>query len=469
MSATSLASITARIDRLPSCRPLWGWVARISFGAFFEIYETALTSLLAPMLIREGVFHGGRDGLFGLPDLASLAFATFGGLFLGALLVSALSDRFGRRPIFTYSLIWYAAATVMMSLQHDAVGICLWRLIAAIGVGAEIVAVDAYLSEVMPKSLRGRGFAISTAIQFTAVPVAGILAAVLAHRRIEGIEGWRLLLLVPVIGALLIWGVRRGLPESPRWLAEHGRGEEAANILDAIEAKVEKRTGRRMPAPETVAEPAHSALDSSFRELFRGEIGRRVLIMLVASCTATFAYFGFNNWLPTLLEARGVGLAKSLGYSAAIAVSFPLAPLFFSFFADRIERKWQIVIGAAITAIAGLAFAMQTTALGWISCGLVISVAANLLSYGLHTYRSELFPTRVRGRAIGFVYSLDRLSASSNGYIIGYLLIGFGVAGVLVGITAAAIVSMATIALFGPRTRVVTSGLRPAMDGAGPR
>ena len=217
MSATSPTAITARIDRLPSCGPLWGWVARISFGAFFEIYETALTSLLAPMLVRAGVFHSGRNGLFGLPDLASLAFATFAGLFLGAILFSSVSDRVGRRPIFTYSLIWYAAATLIMSLQHDALGICLWRLVAAIGVGAEIVAVDAYLSEVMPKALRGRGFAISTAIQFSAVPLAGLLAALLAHKSLDGVEGWRLMLLVPVIGAVLIWWVRTGLPESPRW------------------------------------------------------------------------------------------------------------------------------------------------------------------------------------------------------------------------------------------------------------
>ena len=148
-------------------------MARISFGAFFEVYETALTSLLAPMLVRAGVFHSGRGGLFGLPDLASLAFATFAGLFLGAILFASVSDRLGRRPIFTYSLIWYAAATLVMSLQHDALGVCLWRLIAAIGVGAEIVAVDAYVSEVMPKALRGRGFAISTAIQYSAVPLAG--------------------------------------------------------------------------------------------------------------------------------------------------------------------------------------------------------------------------------------------------------------------------------------------------------
>ena len=456
MTAASPAAITARIDRLPSCRPLWGWVARISFGAFFEIYETALTSLLAPMLVRAGVFHSGRGGLFGLPDLASLAFATFAGLFLGAILFSSVSDRLGRRPIFTYSLIWYAAATLIMSLQHDALGVCLWRLVAAIGVGAEIVAVDAYLSEVMPKALRGRGFAISTAIQFTAVPLAGILAAVLAHRSLAGVEGWRVLLLVPVIGALTIWWVRKGLPESPRWLASHGRGEKAASILDRVEALVERRTGP-LPAPEATGATPVEAPEGAFHELLKGELGRRVLIMIVASCTATFAYFGFNNWLPTLLEARGVGLTKSLGYSALIAISFPLAPLMFSLFADRVERKWQIVGGAAVTAIAGLAFVIQRAALGWIVCGLIISIAANLLSYGLHTYRSELFPTRLRGRGIGLVYGVDRLSAAFNSYMIGFLLVTFGVAGVLVGVTVAAILSMAVVAVFGPRTRGIAA------------
>ena len=457
MSAMSPAAITARIDRLPSCRPLWGWVARISFGAFFEIYETALTSLLSPMLVRAGVFHSGRGGLFGLPDLASLAFATFAGLFLGAILFSSVSDRVGRRPIFTYSLIWYAAATLIMSLQHDALGICLWRLVAAIGVGAEIVAVDAYLSEVMPKALRGRGFAISTAIQFSAVPLAGLLAALLAHKSLGGVEGWRLMLLVPVIGAVLIWWVRTGLPESPRWLAEHGHGAEASIILKRVEVLVERRSGRPLPEPAATDAEVFEVREGGFHELFRGELGRRVLVMIAASCTATFAYFGFNNWLPTLLEARGVGLTKSLGYSALIALSFPLAPLLFSLFADRLERKWQIVLGAAITAAAGLAFVAQRAALGWIVCGLVISIAANLLSYGLHTYRSELFPTRLRGRAIGLVYSVDRLSAAFNSYIIGFLLVTFGVAGVLVGVTAAAVVSMTVIALFGPRTRGLTA------------
>jgi len=85
--------------------------------------------------------------------------------------------------------------------------------------------------------------------------------------------------------------------------------------------------------------------------------------------------------------------------------------LLFSLFADKVERKWQIVAGASLTATMGLLFVIQTGAAGWIACSLLITLGSNLNAYGTHTYRSELFPTNLRARGIGFVYSLDRLTA----------------------------------------------------------
>jgi putative MFS transporter len=451
LDSQAASTISARLDRLPSCRPLWAWVARISFGAFFEIYETALTSLVAPLLVHAGIFHKDHGGLFGLPDLASFAFATFLGLFTGALLFSAIADKMGRRPIFTYSLIWYALATLIMGMQSDALVICVWRFIAAIGVGAEIIAVDSYIAEMAPKAMRGRGFAISKAIQYSAVPIAAILAAVLSKRTVAGLDGWRIMLLVPTIGAIFIWWVRRGLPESPRWLAEHGRTEEAAAILDDIEKQVTKRIAAPLPPPEPTA-PAPVTAAGGFAELFRGELLQRTLMLILVSCAITVAFFGFSNWLPSLLESRGVGVAKSLTYTALIGLSYPLAPLFLSFLADRFERKWQIITGCAVTAMAGLLFIAQTTALGWIACSLVIAIGSNLAGSSIHTYRSELFPTSNRARGIGLVYSIDRLAAAFNSYLIGFLLLRGGVPGVLTFIVGACVIAMIAIALFGPRT-----------------
>ncbi len=452
----SPAGISARMDRLPSSGLVWSWVARISFGAFFEVYETALTSLLAPALVAVGVFHKGRGGLFGMPDLATFAFATFAGLFLGALLFSKFADSFGRRPIFTWSLVWYAVATLGMSLQTSALSICVWRFIAAIGVGAEIVAVDAYLAELLPKAMRGRGFAISKSLQYTAIPLAGILAAVLAKKTIGGIAGWRMMLYVPTVGALLIGWLRRGLPESPRWLAEHGRWSEADAIVRHAEERSRQSTGQPLAEPVYPENPP-SVEPGSYLDLFRGPLLRRTLMLIVTSSAVTAAFFGFGNWLPSLLEARGVTLTKSLLYSAIIAFSYPIAPLFFSLIADRFERKWQIVAGASLTAAAGLLFARQTAVAGWIVFGLLITIGNNLASYATHTYRSELFPTAVRGRAIGLVYSIDRLTAAFGGYVIAFILVRAGVTGVLAFITGAALLAVIVVVVFGPRTRALAT------------
>ena len=446
------AQISARIDRLPAAPALWSWVRRVSFGAFFEIYETALTTVLAPLLVRAGIFHKDRGGLFGLPDLATFGFATFAGLFIGALVFSALADRWGRRPIYTYSLVWYAAATLIMGTQADALWICLWRLVAAVGVGAEIIAVDSYLSEMLPKTMRGRGFAISKALQYTAVPVAGILAAVLAKRTLGGIAGWQIMLMVPSTGAILIWWVRRGLPESPRWLAARGRLAEANAVLEDVETRISRETGRPLPPVNAAVINPSGRIQRGYSDLFSPSLWPRTIMLIVVSCSATVAYFGFGNWLPSLLEARGIEVTKSLVYTALIGLSYPITPFVISFFADRSERKWQIIGGALVVVIAGVLFAKQTSAIGWIVCGLAITMGNNVTAYATHTYRSELFPTSLRARGIGIVYSIDRIAAALNSYLIGFILLQGGVSAVIAAITSAEILAMAVVGLFGPRT-----------------
>lgn len=172
-------------------------------------------------------------------------------------------------------------------------------------------------------------------------------------------------------------------------------------------------------------------------------------MLIVVSVAISFAYFGFGNWLPTLLEARGVTLIKSLLYTAFIAISYPLAPLLFSTFADHLERKQQIILGSLVVMVSGLFFARQSTALGLIVMGLLLTLGNNLSGYAIHTYRSELFPTGIRARAIGFIYSLDRLFSCFNSFIIGFLLVRFGVMGVLVFIS---LVTIVVTAFFGPKT-----------------
>ncbi len=150
--------IGARLDRLPATRIIWTYVLLLSLGGFFEYYDLFFTGYIAPGLVRSHILSATTPGLFGATGIASFAASMFLGLFIGTALFSFVADRFGRRTIFTWSLLWYTAATVVMAFQKDVFGLNLWRFIAGIGVGVELVTIDSYLSELMPRQSRGRAF-----------------------------------------------------------------------------------------------------------------------------------------------------------------------------------------------------------------------------------------------------------------------------------------------------------------------
>ncbi len=177
-----VALIIARFNRLPASASLWKLIALLSLCGFFEIYEIALTSTLSPGLIRAGVFHADANGLFGLTDQASFAAATFLGLFIGTSAFAAVADRFGRRAVLLGSLAWYVAATAVMAVQNTALSVDLWRFIAGTGVGVQLVTIDSYVAEWVPKDRRGKAFALNYGLMYLAVPVAALLAWLLLPR-----------------------------------------------------------------------------------------------------------------------------------------------------------------------------------------------------------------------------------------------------------------------------------------------
>src|ERR1700736_1162518 len=191
MPPNNAAQITARIDRLPACWEVWRLVILLSLGAAFEMYDLFQTAYLSPGLLSSGIFRAGEKGLFGLTDQASFAAATFAGLFVGTIVFGSVADRFGRRAIFTYSLLWYTAASIAMGLQRTNVGVDVWRLIAGVGIGVELVTIDAYVSELAPGRLRGRAFGVNQFVQFLAIPVLALVCWVLVPRTLFGVAGWR--------------------------------------------------------------------------------------------------------------------------------------------------------------------------------------------------------------------------------------------------------------------------------------
>src|SRR5690348_9087885 len=130
-----------------------------------------------------------------------------------------------------------------MAFQTTGLGVGVWRVIAGIGIGGELVTIDTYLSELVPKSMRGRCFACSQGVQFAFAPLLAFVAFVLVPISPFGIDGWRWVGLIGSAGAVVVWFIRRGLPESPRWLINQGRLDEADEVTAAIEAKVQADLG----------------------------------------------------------------------------------------------------------------------------------------------------------------------------------------------------------------------------------
>lgn len=437
----------SRLERLPSSRFTWRLIFLLSLGAFFEIYDLLMTGYVSPGLILAGIFREGHGAAFGLSDQAAFAAATFAGLFAGTIVFGSMADRFGRRAVFTYALLWYAAATLMMGLQHSAEGVFVWRFIAGLGLGVEMITIDAFIAELVNRRIRGRAFAFNQGVMFCAVPLVAFLAWALTPRAPLGIQGWRWVVFFPVAGALVVWWIRRDLPESPRWLIQHGRLGDAEVVVTRMEAAIERELGRPLP-PATPAEYVadERAGRGGFGDLLQPPYRRRAVLLAVFNFFQTIGFYGFGNWVPKLVSDQGVSITNSLQYSAVIALAYPAGPFLFTLFADRFERKWQTVAAALGTAMFGLAFAATHEPWAIVALGVAITLSNNLLSYSYHAYQAEVFPTEIRARAIGLVYSFSRLSTIFTSFLIAYFSARFGNSGVFGCIAVSMVIAAAAIA-----------------------
>jgi MFS transporter, putative metabolite:H+ symporter len=482
------ATIAARLDRLPVTRTILKMVTLISLGGFFEFYDIFLTAYIAPGFYKSGIFNPASSNVFGLDSIATFIAVFFAGLFVSTLFLSRIADRFGRRTIFNFSLLWYSLCAVAMAFQTSSPAILFFRFAAGIGIGMELVVIDTYLSELVPKTSRGRAFAFNQLLSFSAVPVVALLSLFLVPRSFLGIDGWRWVTLIGSTGAFLVFIARRNLPESPRWLEQSGRHQEADRIMTKIEERVRHEIGGRPVEPGMVEDSLPDVASRSFRR--RGEVGttrtstkpfvafreiwqppyrRRTIMLAIFNLCQTIGFYGFANWVPTFLISKGITITKSLEYSLIIAFANPIAPLIGQIFAEKIERKWQIVWSALGIAVFGLFFSQQTSLPGVVTFGVLVTLSANFMSFAFHAYQAELYPTHIRAQGVGFVYSWSRFGGIIGSFAIAAVLKEYGSTGAFSFIAVCMIVVVAVISGFGPRTNSlsleeINRVVKPRMD-----
>lgn len=440
-------SVAKRLERLKIGGFHRRFVALVSLGGWFDLYDLFMVAYLGAAL-QESHF-------LTLHQFSLLVAAGFLGMFLGTVFFGLASDRIGRRSAFVVMLLIYSAFTLAGALAPNAEWLILTRFLAGVGIGAEIVVIDTYVTELVPSGVRGRFVAITQVVGFTSVPAAALLSRVLIPTHFL-MDGWRWVMVIGSAGGLLAWYFRLRLPESPRWLAERGRGEEAERILAELQAESDVQE-EEPTAEDRIADsfgPPRLSVWTALAELWRPPYGKRTAMLVVFQALQTIGFYGFANWAPTFLLKRGVPLLSSLDYTLLIALVAPLGPLLAAFTSDRLERKWTIAAMALLIGLFGLGFAFWREPALIVLSGALLTLCNNCFSANFHAYQSELYPTRIRATGVGFTYSWSRLSAALTSLLIGALLV-YGVSAVFALLAAAMFMVAVVIAALGPRTNGV--------------
>lgn len=442
-----LTDIGRRLDNLPIGPVHRKVVVAIGLGLFFEVYEIFLSSTIATALKTQ-------YGLGGMA-LQLLMASSFLGMFIGAAVFGRLADRMGRRRAFLCNLVWFSVWSIVAAVAPNPMFLVAARFMAGVGIGAEYPVADAYLSDVLPRAHRGRLAAWAYTCSFLAVPALGFLSVGVGGRTLFGVEGWRILLVIGAIGAVFVILIRRGLPESPRWLAGVGRTQEARAALQAFEA------GTDSSAEATVAAVAQAQADSPdepvratnpLRRLGKSPYRARLMMLAVFHLLQPFGYYGFGTLAALVLVSRGYDVTSSLLFTALSFIGYPVGSLISIPLLKRYERKYLVMASVVAMAACGIVFATVDSSVLIVVFGFLTTAASNVFSNIYHVYQAEIFPDDVRATAVGLSYSVSRLSSAALPFVLIPVLDSYGPIAMFLVVIAALGFTIAVIAPIGPRT-----------------
>ncbi|MGW6401534.1 MFS transporter [Streptomyces sp. NPDC055134] len=426
--------------------------AIVGIGAFFDLYEVFLGGVLAAALAEP--WHLSQT------QKSWIIAAGFLGMFVGANVMSLLADRFGRRRMFLVNLGMYSAFSLLCAAAPDVNWLIAARFLAGLGLGAELVLVDTYLSELLPTAVRGRYIAWAYTVGFLGVPLAALLGArLVAEHEIAGVSGWRWLLVAGALGAFCIQWMRRTLPESPRWLEARGRRAEAEAVVARIETFNEPGTAGTRLAPrkaETEAKTETEAVPTvrvPLRRMFQPPYRRRTVMWWIFQVLQTVGYYGFGSLAPVVLAAKGHSTTASLGYAALSFCGYPLGSALSIPLIERFERRTLIIVAALGQAFFGVLFGFADTAWLIVGSGFLLTLCSNVFSNAFHVYQAEIFPTNLRSSAIGIAYSLSRLVSVILPFIALSVLDDLGATAVFAGSAVLMVLLCLNVGLLGPKTK----------------
>ena len=418
-------AIVKRVDRTKETKMLHRIVALVAAGMLLDGVDVYMASTVASSSLTSHWSTVQQNSYF--------LSAGFAGLLIGSLLAGFIGDLKGRRVAYQLNLLLFGGFTLLGAFAPNMTFLTVCRLGAGIGLGAEIVTGYAMVNEFAPAKTRGRLCAIISLLANSAAPVTMLLCAWIIPR-----FTWRPMFVAIGVLAGIIWYLRRDIPESPRWLAVHGRYDEADDIVRRLEAN---------GIDETPVESS-SKNSGTFRS-----VGLCLFVALIAVGATNVCQYTFTSWVPTLLVKKGINLSGTLWISTLMLLGAPVGCALSAYLLDRLGRKKVIVPAFVVTAVFGLLYAAQTQQAWAIVVGFILTVSLYVtFSAVIAVYTPELFPTKVRFRCVGVANAFAKLLTVLMPMIVGWMLTTMGSTSIFIAISVIAAVAAIVVAVFGTET-----------------
>lgn len=450
--AAASATWEERLDRLPFTRRHGRLVVGSGIGWALDAMDVGLIAfVIAALRVQWDLDQ---------TQMSWIASVGFVGMAVGASVGGLLADRIGRRQVFALTLLVYGFATGASALVGSVAALMALRFVVGLGLGAELPVASTLVSELAPARIRGRVVVVLEAFW----AVGWILAALVGYLVVPaGDDGWRWALLIGGVPALYAIVVRRGLPESVRFLASRGRHEEAERVVRDFEesagGRVVEVPGGQGPASEDDhtgsagdGVPAPAQQGSGPRALWSLALRRRTAAAWTVWFFVNLSYYGAFVWMPSLLVDAGYTLVQSFGYTLVITVAQLPGYAAAAVLVEAWGRRPTLATFLLGSAVAALLFGSASTTAGVLAGGMLLSFF-NLGAWGaLYAVTPEVYPTALRATGAGWAAGFGRLASILAPLSVPPLLAAGGTA-LVFGVFAVAFVIAAGAALALPELR----------------
>ncbi|WP_459997663.1 MFS transporter [Paradesulfitobacterium aromaticivorans] len=402
-------NISQRIDRLPVTGMLWQVLMLTGIGWLFDAMDQGMVAGVMAAIGKEWQLQPSQLGLLGSAGAVGMA--------LGAAVAGMASDKWGRRAVILFTLVLYGIASGLSGLAQGFGMLLVFRFFTGLGLGGELPAASTLVSEFSPAKARGRMVVLLESFWAW----GWILAALIAYLVIP-VYGWRVAFFLGAVPALYAAYLRRGVPESPRYLEQSGN----SGAADEIVSKMESQAGlaplkehEKSPAP-----PGFSRL--SLLELWSPVYWRRTLVLWILWLGINFGYYGFVLWIPTLMIGKGFLLIKSLQFT--LIMSLAQLPGYYSaaYLIEKIGRKGVLVIYLAGTAVAAYLFGQSASVNHILIYGSLLYFFSLGAWGAVYAYTPEMYPTAARGSGAGWAAAIGRIGMIAAPYAVGVIYQTYG-------------------------------------------